>query len=380
MRKLSVVLWVKKHEPGLLSIAERTPKSLVPLLGGVRIIDLYLGPLYHLGLKGVTVVMDEEMAQAKEYVLHKYSTGRIRVLCETDAAAALSGFLKQRRNGPLFLIPVSDVLFADWARLVSVLSDRSEGNYEIITKRKELVGVFIASRETLTESFGFRVERGGMDDVWDKFVTVLMTKNRPVVVEGAFFGVRTVYDYYRMQMEMRRNLEKYAEALFSVPGEDVEEEDAAQVLGPGFVKNSHISSSCIVEGYVAGSVLFPHVRVGKDAKVIDSIVMSNNYVGEGAIVQNAVLCENSALPKVTPNIGEGSRIGEDDQSGANGRYPQFIRGGITLVGRSVEIPKGIRIARNCYIPSETDRALFKGKDRIKAGDTLEAVHKAALSE
>jgi NDP-sugar pyrophosphorylase family protein len=120
--------------------------------------------------------------------------------------------------------------------------------------------------------------------------------------------------------------------------------------------------------------------VGKDAKVIDSIVMSNNYVGEGAIVQNAVLCENSALPKVTPNIGEGSRIGEDDQSGANGRYPQFIRGGITLVGRSVEIPKGIRIARNCYIPSETDRALFKGKDRIKAGDTLEAVHKAALSE
>ncbi len=380
MRKLSVVVWIRKHEPGLLSIVENSPKSLVPLVGGVRIIDLYLGPLYRLGLKGVTVLMDEEMAQAKEYVLHKYSAGRIRVQCEPDASAVLSGLLKHKRNDPLFVLQASGVLFTDWARLVSIISDRSEGNCEIVTKRKDRVGVFITSREELPEPLGSMAQRTGMDEVWDKFVTIMRPKMKPVAVGASFFGVRTVYDYYRFQMEVNKNLEKYAGALFSIPGEDMEEEDAAQVLGPGFVKNSHISSSCVVEGYVEGSVLFPHVRVGKDARVIDSIVMSNNYVGEGAIVQNAVLCENGVLSKVTPNIGVGSRIGEDDQSGANGRYPEFIHGGITVVGKNVDIPKGIRIARNCYIPSETDRACFKGKDRIKAGETVEDIHKFATHE
>ncbi|MBN2325353.1 MAG: hypothetical protein JXQ30_16610 [Spirochaetes bacterium] len=380
MRKFSVVVWVRKHEPGLLSITERTPKSLVPLVGGGRIIDLYLGPLYRLGMKSVTVVMDEEMPRAREYVLHRYSTGRIRVQCVPDASAALSGLLKPRRNDSLLLIPAGDVLFADWTRLMSILSDRSSGNYEIVTKRKEPFGILLSGRETLAEWFGVRAESLGMDDVWDEFVLNIAQKAKPIVFEASLFGMRTVFDYYRMGMDMNKNLARYAGALLSAPAEDVEEEDAAAVLAPGFVKNSYISSSCTVEGYVSGSVLFPHVRVGEDAKVIDSIVMSNNYIGEGAIVQNTVICENGALPKVTPNIGVGSRIGEDDQSGANGRYPQFIHGGITLVGRSVEIPKGMRIARNCYIPSETDRSLFKGKDRIKAGDTVEAVHKIAVPE
>ena len=68
--------------------------------------------------------------------------------------------------------------------------------------------------------------------------------------------------------------------------------------------------------------------------------MSNNYVGSGAIVQNSILCDNGELfSRVNPNIGEEARIGEDDSTGENENYPDYIHKGLTLIGQNVEIPK-----------------------------------------
>lgn len=379
MRRLSVNVWVKHREAGLLSIADSMEKSLVPLLGGVRVVDLYLGPLFFYGVRGVTVVMDDEMAQARDYLLYKYGSHRIKFQNEQAAGRAVSGGLLQRRTDSLLVLRADGALLADWEGLVERLAALDDGTYAIVAAENERIGYFLNPREELGELIE-PSPASGVDAAWEKMDETLRSKAKPVTVTCKLYGLHTAHEYYTFQMAMMRDLEAFSGFLSAVPGEEKDKENLARVEGTGFVKDSYVSSSCVVEGYVEGSILFPHVRVGQNAAVVNSVVMSNNYIGDGAVVHSAILCAGGQLPKVTPNVGERSRVGENDKTGANNRYPDFIFGGITMVGENVEIPKGFRIARNCYIPTGTDKALLKGKDRIKAGDSLPDGHKYNLYE
>ena len=99
--------------------------------------------------------------------------------------------------------------------------------------------------------------------------------------------------------------------------------------------------------------------------------MNNNHVGSGAIVQNSILCDNGELfSRVNPNIGEEARIGEDDCTGENENYPDYIHKGLTLIGQNVEIPKRFIISKNCYIASSVDKSILRGRESIKKGDSV----------
>jgi acetyltransferase-like isoleucine patch superfamily enzyme len=99
--------------------------------------------------------------------------------------------------------------------------------------------------------------------------------------------------------------------------------------------------------------------------------MDHNSVGGGALVVNSIVCDNNELfSRITPNIGDKVRIGEEGCSGANALYPKLINGGITMVGRNVEIPGRVTVSRNCYISSDTGKNGFKGRTRVEAGDSI----------
>jgi hypothetical protein len=378
MQRLSVLVWVKQREPGLLSIADGIEKSLVPLLGGIRIIDLYTGPLFHYGIDSITVMIDAEMAGARDYLLYRYGSQRIRVQSERDTKRALSAAFRPRRADRILILRADAVLLADWKRLLESLSKLGEGKYDIVAPDGERVGYVLGNGEEVRWLLDLSPS-SGVDDAWEKIAGSMGSKNKPVPISCTSYGLRTAYEYYTFQMAMLKDIQIFFGFLSTIRGGDMEEENLARVEGTGFVKDSYISSSCLIEGYVEGSILFPHVRVARGAVVENSVVMSNNYIGEGAVVQGAVLCTGGQLPKLTPNIGEQSRIGEDDRTGSNSHYPDYLFGGLTLVGENVEIPKGFRIARNCYIPNDTEKTLLKAKDRIKAGDSVFADHKSTTN-
>jgi len=68
------------------------------------------------------------------------------------------------------------------------------------------------------------------------------------------------------------------------------------------VKASLLDEGCIVYGDVENSVLFPDVYVGKGARIVDSVIMSNVRVEEGAVIERAIVGEDVV-------IKSGERIG-----------------------------------------------------------------------
>jgi glucose-1-phosphate adenylyltransferase len=74
------------------------------------------------------------------------------------------------------------------------------------------------------------------------------------------------------------------------------------VCEDAIVKGSLLNEGCIIYGYVENSVLFPGVYVGKNSRVIDSVVMPNVKIEDNVVVEKAVIMSNTV-------IKSGSRIG-----------------------------------------------------------------------
>lgn len=71
------------------------------------------------------------------------------------------------------------------------------------------------------------------------------------------------------------------------------------------VKNAYISQGCTIKGEVTGSVLFTSVKVGKDAKVIDTVLMPGVVVEDGAVIHRALVADGV-------KIGKGAVVGSAD--------------------------------------------------------------------
>ena len=71
------------------------------------------------------------------------------------------------------------------------------------------------------------------------------------------------------------------------------------------VKNAYIAQGCMIKGEVTGSVLFTNSKVGKDAKVIDTVLMPGCVVEEGATLTRALVADGV-------KIGKGAVVGSAD--------------------------------------------------------------------
>ena len=71
------------------------------------------------------------------------------------------------------------------------------------------------------------------------------------------------------------------------------------------IKRAFITQGCIIEGEVKNSVLFTGVKVGENAKVIDTVLMPNAVVEEGAVIHRALVSDGV-------KIGKGAVVGSPD--------------------------------------------------------------------
>ena len=71
------------------------------------------------------------------------------------------------------------------------------------------------------------------------------------------------------------------------------------------IKRAFITQGCIIEGEVKNSVLFTGVKVGASAQVVDTVLMPNVIVEEGAVIHRALVADGI-------KIGKGAVVGSPD--------------------------------------------------------------------
>jgi glucose-1-phosphate adenylyltransferase len=121
------------------------------------------------------------------------------------------------------------------------------------------------------------------------------------------------------------------------------------------VVTSLAANGARVDGRVERSLLFPGVTIEAGAVVKDSILMHGTRVGKGAVVERVIADKGV-------HIGEGARVGGPKAAGIkkNRVCPEHLSSGLTLLGKSAAIAKGVTVGRNCRIDPEVTDAMWSG--------------------
>ena len=115
-----------------------------------------------------------------------------------------------------------------------------------------------------------------------------------------------------------------------------------QYVGKGAtVQNSLIAEGCSVYGKIDFSVLFAGVYVAPDAVVQDSIIMPGSRIEEGAVVQYAIVSENTV-------VGKGAKVGARPEDIEN-----KDEWGVAVVGADCTIAPGAVVAPKAMIEEGT---------------------------
>lgn len=116
--------------------------------------------------------------------------------------------------------------------------------------------------------------------------------------KGYWKDVGTIDSLWEANMDL---LDKNNELDLNDPTWKIYTEDVTTLphyVGPNAeIKRAFITQGCVIEGEIKNSVLFTGARVGAGAKIIDSVLMPDVVVEEGAIVTRALVADGIKIGK-----------------------------------------------------------------------------------
>jgi glucose-1-phosphate adenylyltransferase len=222
------------------------------------------------------------------------------------------------------------------------------------------MGVYLFKKDVLRQ---WLEERSGHD--FGRNIFPKMAKKSRVFAynfEGYWRDIGTVESYWQANMEMLDMSPAFISDYDWLIYTKEEEGPPTLIYGKAEVANSLLSSGCIIEGHVEHSILSSGVTVAEGAVVKDSIIMNDTVIGNDCVIDRTILDK-----EVT--VGAGCHIGTGDDFQANRKNPQILNTGLTIIGRSAEIPPDTRIGRNCIIYSDILESDFSALE-IQSGETI----------
>ena len=146
----------------------------------------------------------------------------------------------------------------------------------------------------------------------------------------------------------------------------------SEILPPQYISSnavidrSIISNGCEIYGEVHNCVIGAGVVIGEGAVVRDSIIMKDAKIGDGCVIDKAIIAENCDIGNHV-TLGIGSEV-------PNKLKPAIYSFGLVTIGEKSKIPDGVQIGKNTAISGVTIRedypngVLESGETLIKAGD------------
>ncbi len=170
-------------------------------------------------------------------------------------------------------------------------------------------GIYVVRRRQLIEM----IERCAQEDRHDFVKDILIRyKNLKRIygykMDTYWSNISTVESYYQTNMDfLKPEIRKYF--FEDYPGIYSKIDDFPPVkYNPGScVKNSLVSSGCIINGQIENSVIFKDVYVGNNCVVKDSIILNNVYLGDNAHIENCIVESRGTIKANTYYCGGDER-------------------------------------------------------------------------
>lgn len=181
-----------------------------------------------------------------------------------------------------------------------------------ILTNKTLVstGIYVVRRRQLIEMIEKAQDEGGFDLVKDILIRYKgLKKIYGYPIEDYWSNVTTMETYYKTNMDfLNRDIRQYFFEGYQKISSKIEDLPPAKYNVGSKVKNSLISSGCILNGEVTNSVLFKEVYVGNNCTIRNSIILNDVYIGDNTYIENCIVESRDTIRANSSFIGKPEEI------------------------------------------------------------------------
>jgi len=221
------------------------------------------------------------------------------------------------------------------------------------------MGIYVFNTNVLRERLMEGGEENPREDFGKHVIPSMIDRDRVFAYpfEGYWVDVGTVQSYWETNLALLSSnppLNLYDKEW--VIHTRSEERPPAKITPEAVVKQSLVANGATIHGRVIHSVISPGVYVAHGAEVRDSVVMTDTWIGPGAVVDRAIIDK-----EVIVDVGAQVGVGEDFDV-PNREQPDKLYTGLTLVGKGARIPRGFQLGRNVLVHSFVVEKDFEGFD------------------
>ena len=122
-------------------------------------------------------------------------------------------------------------------------------------------------------------------------------------------NIASVEDYYGTNMDfLKPEVRDYFFRQYPDIYSKVDDLPPAKYNVGSDVRNSLISSGCIVNGVVENSVVFKKSYIGNNCVVKNSIILNDVYIGDNTYIENCIVESHDTIRAGSRYMGEEGRI------------------------------------------------------------------------
>lgn len=172
------------------------------------------------------------------------------------------------------------------------------------------IGVYVIRRRQLIEL----IEKAEQEERHD-FVKDILIRYKGVKriyaynLDSYWRNIASVDSYYKTNMDfLKKDIRDYFFREYPDIYSKVEDLPPAKYNVGSMVRNSLISSGCIINGTVENSILFKQVYVGNNCTIKNSIVLNDVYIGDNVYIENCIVESRDTIRANTTYVGEPDNI------------------------------------------------------------------------
>ena len=172
------------------------------------------------------------------------------------------------------------------------------------------IGVYVVRRRQLIELLEACAAEGRSDFVNDILVRYKNVKKiYAYKLDSYWRNIGTIDSYFKTNMDfLKKDIRDYFFRQHPDVYSKVEDLPPAKYNPGANVKNSLVSSGCIINGQVENSVLFKKVYVGNNCVIKNSIILNDVHIGDNCYIENCIVESRDTLRANTVHTGDPNEI------------------------------------------------------------------------
>ena len=171
-------------------------------------------------------------------------------------------------------------------------------------------GIYVVRRRLLIEM----IEKCAEEDRYD-FVRDILIRYKDLKriygykITDYWRNIASVEDYFKTNMDfLRPEVIDYFFRQYPDIYSKVEDLPPAKYNPGARVRNSLVSSGCIVNGVVENSVIFKKVYIGNNCVIKNSIILNDVYIGDNTYIENCIVESRDTIRANSSYVGEDGQI------------------------------------------------------------------------